>query len=267
MSQAISQTEVTDLDVVVHVEGPALWLRLNRAEALNSLTYTVIEQLHAGLDRAEADAEVKCVILTGGGRAFCAGADLKDVNDSTEGSNRFRSLLGVLLDRIETFHKPVIAAVNGLALAGGLELILCCDLVLAAESARIGDGHSNYGLLPGGGASVRLPRIVGRNRALFMFYTGNLFPAADLERWGLVNQVLPDAELDQAANALVSKLAEKSPLGIERMKRLVRETAEQPAATGLSLELLYSALHEKSHDMIEGVRAFTEKRRPDFNGS
>lgn len=258
--------EKTPAEVAVDSEGPALWLRLNRPDVLNSLNLEMIEGLHIGLDHAEQDAAVRCAIISGIGRAFCAGADLKYVNDSSEGSNSFRRLLGVLLDRIEKFPKPVIAAVNGVALAGGLELILCCDMVLAAESARIGDGHANYGLLPGGGASVRLPRVVGRNRARYMFFTGDLFSASDLQEWGLVNQVVPDGSLTREANRLASRLGEKSTLGLERMKHLAREAAEQPTSAGLSLELLYSALHEKSHDMNEGIRAFVEKRRPTFDG-
>jgi enoyl-CoA hydratase/carnithine racemase len=257
--------QAVETTVASSVEGSALWLRINRPDALNSLSLAVIDELHAGLDRAEADPAVRSVVLTGTGRAFCAGADLKDVNDSDSGVE-FRRLLGVLLDRIDAFAKPVIAAVNGIALAGGLELILCCDVVVAAASARMGDGHSNYGLLPGGGGSVRLPRVVGKNRAMYMLYTGDLFPAADLQAWGLVNVIAADEGLHEAVTQLTDRLSAKSPLGLARMKQLVHETAEQPTPTALSLELLYSALHEKSHDMAEGVAAFVEKRKPEFNG-
>jgi enoyl-CoA hydratase/carnithine racemase len=231
------------------------------------LNLDVIAQMEVGLDRAESEASIRSVIITGTGRAFCAGADLKTANDSVDDVDEFRRLLGHLFNRMEAFGKPVIAAVNGMALAGGLELILCCDIVIAARSARMGDAHGNYGLLPGGGASVRLPRLVGMNRAKYMFYTADLFDPSDLQAWGLVNEIVADDALHEAANRLARRFADRSPLGLARMKRLVHETAEQPKATALSLELLYSALHERSHDMREGVRAFVEKRRPEFNGS
>ena len=253
-------------EVIVRADGATLWLQLNRPEALNSISLDAIDLLQEGLDQAARDSSVAAVALTGTGRAFCAGADLKTVGAGGK-AGELRRRLGPLLSRIESFDKPVLAAVNGLALAGGLELLLACDLVFAAESARIGDGHSNYGLLPGGGATVRLPRVVGRTRALEMFYSGELYDAATLERWGLVNRVVPGDDLIAAVNQWGARLAAKSPLGIARMKHLVRDTGDQPTATGLSLELSVSALHEKSHDMTEGVNAFVEKRRPAFTGS
>ncbi len=256
-----------DAAVTVKVDDSTLWLSINRPEALNAISNEVITLLQEGLDRAENDSHIRAVILTGVGRGFCAGADLKAVNGSSASSNEFRRLFGEVLNRIEAFDKPVIAAVNGIAMAGGFELVLCCDLVIATESARLGDGHANYGLLPGGGGSVRLPRRIGRNRALEMLYTGDMFDASQLASWGLINHVVPDAQLHKEVARLAARLADRSSLGIARMKRLVRDTAEQTIATGLSLELLYSALHEKSHDMNEGVRAFVEKRQPNFNGS
>lgn len=251
--------------VATEVQDSTLWLRLERPDALGAISYDVVAELQAGIDLAAARDDIRAVVLTSTGRAFSAGADLKAVKEGGS-SNDFRAVLGRLLDRIEAFDKPVIAAVNGLALAGGLELILACDVVIAAESARIGDGHSTYGLLPGGGASVRLPRLVGRSRALEMFYSGDLYPADQLRDWGLVNRVVPDGDLVEEARRFASSLARKSPLGLARMKQLVNQTADQPSSTGLSLELLYSMLHEKSDDMNEGVTAFVEKRDPRFTG-
>ncbi|MEP9362145.1 AMP-binding protein [Nocardioides sp. CN2-186] len=251
--------------VTTLLDGSTLWLCLNRPDALGAISYQVIAELQAGLDLAESHADVRAVVLTSTGPAFSAGADLKAVNE-TESSNDFRSTFGKLLDRMVASEKPVIAAVNGLAMAGGLELILACDVVFAAESARIGDGHSKYGLLPGGGGAVRLPRLVGRNRALEMLYSGELYPAELLCQWGLVNRVLPDAELLVETGRFAAGLGSRSPLGLARMKRLVNETSDQPISTALSLELLYSMLHEKSHDMNEGVAAFVEKRDPRFTG-
>lgn len=256
--------------VVVERRGTAAWLRINRPDALNSLNPDVVAGLQDALDSAEADAEVRSVVLTGTGRAFCAGADLKFVRRTGEASgdaqNRFLEEVGALLNRIEAFPKPVVAAVNGLALAGGLETVLCCDIVIAAAGARLGDAHANYGLLPGGGASIRLPRKIGANRAKYLIFTGDFLPATDPVWTGLVNAVVPDGELDGAVTELVDKLAARSPLGLSRMKQLVNDGLEQPATTGLRLELLASALHAHSDDMNEGLRAFEEKRSPQFSG-
>jgi enoyl-CoA hydratase len=168
--------------------------------------------------------------------------------------------------RLETFPRPVIAAVNGLALAGGLELVLCCDLVIAARSARIGDAHANFGLLPGGGSSVRLPRKIGLTRAKYLLYTGEFVPAADLVAWGLVNEVVDDSDLTAASDRLVAKLAVKSSLVLRRMKALVADGLEQPLDIALRGELLASEVHAFSHDMKEGLSAFEEKRKPVFLG-
>jgi len=256
--------------VVVVRRGAAAWLRINRPDALNSLNPDVVAGLEEGLDHAESDAGVRCVVLTGNGRAFCAGADLKFVRQAADGSddeqNRFLERVGALLNRIEAFPKPVIAAINGLALAGGLETVLCCDIVIAASGARLGDAHANYGLLPGGGASIRLPRKIGTNRAKQLIFTGEFLPATDPTWSGLINKVVPDDELEQAVIQLTDNLADRSPLALRRAKHLVNDGLEQPLTTGLRLELLASALHQHSEDMTEGLRAFEEKRSPQFTG-
>ena len=144
--------------------------------------------------------------------------------------------------------------------------MLCCDLVLAVRSAKIGDAHANYGLLPGGGSSVRLPRKIGPTRAKYLLFTGEFVPAADLVAPGLVNEVVEDRELIKAVERLVAKLAAKSPLVLRRMKALVDDGLEQPSATALRLEILASEVHAHSHDMKEGLAAFEEKRKPHFIG-
>lgn len=263
-----SDAELTDA-VVAEQRGAALWLRLNRPDALNALNPGITAGLHAGLDRAESDRGIRVVVLTGTGRAFCAGADLKFVREAGQSSGQqslFLDQVGDLLNRIEAFPAPVIAAVNGLALAGGLETLLCCDIVIAAESAKLGDAHANYGLLPGGGASVRLPRKIGANYAKQLIFTGDFYPASDPIWTGLVNTVVPDDRLNDAVTELADTLAARSPLATARMKQLVNDGLEQPVPTGLRLELLASALHQHSHDMNEGLAAFTEKRTPNFTG-
>lgn len=261
--------EPVDSSVLVEVRDGAVWICLNRPAALNSITPAIVAGIEAALDRAEQD-DIRAVVLTGTGRAFCAGADLKFVRaTSGQDERNVREFLDSVLrmmTRLETCPRPVIAAVNGLALAGGLELLLCCDLVIAARSARIGDAHANFGLLPGGGSSVRLPRKIGPTRAKYLLFTGESVPAADLVPAGLVNEVVEDSELMAAAGRLVAKLAVKSPLVLRRVKALVDDGLEQPSAQALRLELLASELHAHSADMKEGLAAFEEKRQPRFTG-
>ena len=261
---------MTDTPVLSEVRDGALWLTLNRTAALNAITPEVVDGLNTALAAAENDPAVHAVVLTGNGRAFCAGADLKYVRQTTQGDEsavaRFLdSVLGVM-GRLEKFPKPTIAAINGMALAGGLELVLCCDLVIAARSARLGDAHANFGLLPGGGSSVRLPRKIGPTRAKYLLFSGDFVPAEELVAAGLVNRVVDDAELLDAAAQFVARLRNKSPLVLRRMKALVDDGLEQPVETALRLELLASEVHAHSHDMKEGLAAFEEKRKPRFIG-
>lgn len=254
------------------LRGPAAWITLDRPEAMNSLSPGLLDELEAAIDSVEANPAVHVVVLTGSGRAFCAGADLSFVFEALERGegeaalSSFIARAATVLGRFESLSKPVIAAVNGTALAGGLELILCCDLVVAAESARIGDGHANYGLLPGAGGSARLVRKVGPTRAKQMLFTGDLLPAADLEASGLVNSVVPDHELIAAVDALVEKIAQKSPIGLAAMKQLVYDAQEQPLDVALRSEQEALESHLQSHDMREGLAAFREKRTPHFEG-
>lgn len=255
--------------VVSEIRGGAMWITLNRPDALNALTPAVINGINAALDRATSE-RVHAVVLTGAGRAFCAGADLKFVRNRSDAAaaslNEFLQTILVTMHRLETFPMPVIAALNGITLAGGLELMLCCDLVIAVRSAKLGDAHANYGLLPGGGGSIRLPRKIGSARAKYLLYTGEFVPAEELVTAGLVNEVVEDGALVEAVDRLVAKLTTKSPLVLRRMKALVDDGLEQPLAVALRQELLASEVHAHSHDLKEGLAAFEEKRKPSFVG-
>jgi enoyl-CoA hydratase len=252
--------------------GAALWLRLNRPDTLNGLSPEIVAGLEQGLDEAEGDPQVKAVVFAAEGRAFCAGADLKHVGALHNGhllesdQQRFLYLVGATFNRIESFPKPTIAAVHGIAVAGGMELVLCCDLVWAGESARFGDAHANYGLLPGGGSSMRLPRRIGVTRAKYLLYTGEILPCRELADWGLINAIVPDDELGDAIERVVELLGRRSPLSLRRVKQLVNDGLEVPLPIGLRMELDASAAHERSHDYREGLAAFNEKREPAFKG-
>jgi enoyl-CoA hydratase len=252
-----------------------LWLRLARPDTLNGLNQEILDGLHAGLDLAESDPTIRAVVLTGQGRAFCAGADLayarslaaEPVPDGGYSAGQlFLRRVRALLDRIEAFPRPVIAAVNGITVGGGLELLLCCDLALAARSARLGDGHAVYGQIPGGGASVRLPRRVGLARAKHMMFTGELRAAESYLDTDLLTDVVDDDALVGAVDALVATIATRSPVGLTRMKQLLHDARDAATEVALGHELEVSALHEHSQDWREGIDAFAEKRHPRFPG-
>lgn len=257
-------------NLLIEQRGAVLWLILNRPAAMNALTPAMIAALDGGIARAGDDESVRCVVITGVGRAFCAGADLNTVRQEfgkdERALGRFLAVASGAMTRIETLAKPVIAAVNGFAFAGGLEIVLACDLVVASEQATFGDAHSNYGLLPGGGSSVRLPRKVGVNRAKYMLLSGELVSASELLGCGFVHQVVASELLNEAAERLAGRIVTKSPLVMRRLKQLVDAGLDQPTATALQLELVTCDAHVTSHDFHEGLEAFEQRRSPMFLG-
>ncbi|MEC3947789.1 enoyl-CoA hydratase/isomerase family protein [Sphingobium sp. HWE2-09] len=247
-------------------------ITLNRPDELNAVNAALIVEMTAALARAEHDPDIRCVIITGAGRAFCAGADLKFVSALPAGDKRNAAIeaflhdINALMLRIECLSKPVIAAVNGLAIGGGLELLLSCDLVIAAETAKISDGHANFGLLPGAGASVRLPRKLGLTRAKYLFFTADLISAGDPIFAQLINEVVPDQELLVAVEQLARKIAVKSPLGLRHMKNLANSAFDVSLSQALDLEQAINRSYASSHDRAEGIAAFNERRKPVFSG-
>ncbi|GAA4797687.1 enoyl-CoA hydratase/isomerase family protein [Actinomycetospora chlora] len=255
--------------------GTALWLTLNRPDVLNGLDQDVLDGLTAGLDAAEADPDVRAVVVAAAGRAFCAGADLAYARSLADAAppagaatatNAFLHRVRAVLDRLEGFRTPVIAAVNGLAVGGGLELVLVCDLAIAARSARLGDGHAVYGQVPGGGASVRLVRRLGAATAKHLMFTGALFPAERFAGTDLLVDVVDDDALTAAVDELAAVISARSPVGLAAMKRLANAAHDTPQPVALTRELELSAQHERSADWREGITAFAEKRTPDFPG-
>jgi enoyl-CoA hydratase len=255
--------------IIFDMDETSATITLNRPEAMNSINDRVVEEISSVLDQAEKEPLLRCLVLTGAGGAFCVGADLKFVLKVLEGEapiSDFLEKTRALLSRLESFPAPVIGAVNGMALAGGLEILLCCDLIIAVESARFGDAHSNFGLIPGGGSTQRLPRRLGISRAKQLMLFGDFYTAQDMERWGLVNQVVPDGELEVAVESIKEILAGKSPLVLRRIKSLVNQGLDMPLEEGLAMEISAMEEHAQSHDMREGVAAFKEKRPPSFQG-
>lgn len=245
-------------------------IRLNRPQAMNGINGDMVVEIEEALADASARPLLRALVLAGTEKAFCVGADLKYTLGELMGrgslKDGFLSDVKRMMDHIEGFPLPVIGVVRGPALAGGLELLLCCDMILAAESATFGDAHSNYGLIPGGGSTVRLPQRIGANRAKQLLYLGDFYGAADMERWGLVNMVAPEGELEAALEGVLAKLEEKSPLVLRTMKSLVNGAPEMPLQDALWMEIDALDRHRLSQDMQEGLLAFKEKRAPVFQG-
>ncbi|MDH4873566.1 enoyl-CoA hydratase/isomerase family protein [Pseudomonas sp. BN515] len=252
--------------VSFEVKGQVGWITLTRPKAMNALNREMLEAMIARLHAWEDDAGVRVIALTATGPAFCAGADLKASGTPQPGEPDLLDTIVAFFDLLRVYPKPVIAAVNGLALAGGLETVLCCDVVIAAQSARFGDAHSNFGVFPGGGGAAVLPRKIPENIAKYMLFTGDSLPAQDMKQYGLVSEVVADAELVDRVQAIGDKLADKSPLVLRRMKKVANEAGDKSRADALRQELLELRNHQRSYDMAEGVRAFAEKRKPDFKG-
>ena len=257
--------------IQVERRGATAWVYLNRPEDMNALNPEMVSSLQSNLQLLAKDSDVRVLVISGNGRAFCAGADLKFFQgalgaEDIETITAFLESLYDTLNLIEGMPKPVIAAVNGMALAGGLELVLACDLVVAAEDAQMGDAHANFGLIPGGGGSIRLPRKVGPTLAKELMFTGAFVQARELLGKGLVNRVVPDGDLEMAVSELAESMAAKSPVSLAQMKALVNEGLNHEQDKGLRLELLAFEAHLKTRDIREGLAAFSEKRSPEYSG-
>jgi enoyl-CoA hydratase len=240
-------------------------LTLNRPEKLNALSKELLAELADLLREAAADDGVGCVVLTGSGRAFSAGADISDMLERGVASYADPERLSRWRE-IENFPKPIIAAVNGFALGGGLELALVCDIILASEAAKFATPEINIGSFPGDGGTQRLPRLVGRSFAMQMVLTGDMVDAGMAERKGLISEVLPADGLQERAIELAANIARKSVAITTYAKRAVKATDEHPLETGLEVERQLTIEAFATEDRMEGLRAFAEKREPLFKG-
>jgi enoyl-CoA hydratase len=252
--------------VRTELRGKVLWMYLQRPGLLNAINEEMVDGLGAALDRA-GRADVRAVVLRGTGRAFCAGADLVEVPGAVidiDGMERTVARVAEVVERIAALPKPVIAGVNGLAAAGGLELVLACDLVVAAEGARFSDAHSNYGLLPGAGGSARLPRAVGPAMAKRLMLTGEFVAAEELAASGFVTAVVPADQLDERLEGLSASLAERSQRVMAAMKQLVDRACDVTLAEACKAEAVALGRYLRTPDVIAGLTAFREGTRPRF---
>ena len=244
------------------------WVTLNRPEKLNALNNEVLEELEVIFADLEQDPEVGVVVLTGAGeKAFVAGADIAELRTLDTAGARVQALRGqAVYQRIESLPKPVIAAVNGFALGGGCELALACHIRIASETARFGLPEVSLGLIPGYGGTQRLPRLVGKGVALDMILSGDMVPAADALRMGLVSRVVPAADLKAAATKLAKTILSRGPLALRTALAAVNEGLEMPQDQGLQYEAAVFGLLAATQDMQEGTGAFLEKRPAVFKG-
>lgn len=253
--------------LLVDRDGAIAVLTINRPEKRNALSGQVRADLIAALDDLRDDDSVRVLVITGAGeKAFVAGADIAEFAERTPLQQRTVMTGRRVFDEIAAYSKPVIAMINGFCLGGGCELALGCDLRLAADSARFGQPEINLGIIPGGGGTQRLPRVVGMGQAMRLVLSGELIDAAEALRIGLVDVVHPAAELRERTLEFARGMAAKSPVALRMAKSAVRAAAEMPLAAGLQYETELFVTCFASDDKREGVAAFLEKRPAEFTG-
>jgi len=250
---------------LVTKEGAIGIVQLNRPKVLNALNFEIMSELVSGLEELDRDAAVNVIILTGGERAFAAGADLAEMSQATP----VDLLLGrrfELWDRIRKISKPIIAAVSGYCLGGGNELAMNCDIVVASESASFGQPEVNVGIIPGAGGTQRLPRVVGKYKAMEMILTGKSISADEAYRIGLVNHVVPPESLMEEAKKIATDIASKPPISIRSAKEAILKAQDTTLEVGLEFERKAFYMLFATEDGKEGMKAFLEKRKPTFKG-
>jgi enoyl-CoA hydratase len=253
--------------LIVERRNRVALITINRPEKRNALNIRTREEGAAALDELREDASVGVVVFTGAGdKAFVAGADIAEFSGRTAITQRAVMLGRSLFTAIDGFPKPVIAMVNGYCLGGGCELALACDIRIASETASFGQPEINLGIIPGGGGTQRLTRLVGEGKAMELILTGDIIDAREAFTLGLVNMVLPPADLEAKTMELANRIAEKSPIALRMAKEAVRAASRSNLDEGLRREVDLFALCFSSEDKDEGVRAFLEKRKPDFKG-
>ncbi|WP_078428265.1 enoyl-CoA hydratase/isomerase family protein [Alkalihalobacterium alkalinitrilicum] len=257
--------------IMYEEEGSFGIIRLNRPEVLNALNYTIITELIELLDQLEENPEPRVLIITGTERSFSAGADLKSIYEMQQAGKS--DATGVLLDqvatlfnKIETYTKPVIAAIDGIAYGGGCELALACDIRIATHNARIGLSEVKLGVLPAGGGTQRLPRLIGLSRAKYMLLCGEPLDNKVLQDWGLIYDVVSSNELIQKAKEISEPFLNGAPLSQKAIKNAALASTNTDITTGIEIERHWSSFLHQTADAKEGIAAFNQKRKPVYKG-
>jgi enoyl-CoA hydratase len=254
--------------LVVSVQDRIATLTVSRPDKLNALNAALIGELGAAIDDMQSRDDVAAVILTGAGRAFVAGADISELENVSAVDGRRLARRGqAIFRRFETSPKPTVAAVNGFALGGGCELAMSCHIRVASEAAKFGQPEVKLGVIPGYGGTQRLPRLVGRGRALQLLLTGEMIDAQEAYRIGLVNRVVAADQLMPTATAMIQQMLMNAPLGVAGCIEMVDRGLEMPLDDALALEATTFGVLLATKDTAEGTRAFLEKRAPQFSGA
>jgi len=262
--------EYTNLLIEVEPESGVALLTINRADKLNALNYALLTEMSEALDEIGASAVVRALVVTGAGsKAFVAGADIGEIAalEGEEDGADFARFGQAVFARIEALEIPVVIAINGYALGGGCELALCGDIRIASETAQLGQPEVNLGVIPGYGGTQRLARLIGRDRAKGLIFTGERVGAEDAYRLGLVDRVVPAADLLEEAFALARNLAAKAPRAIALAKRAINEGSVLPLNQAIALEADLFGEAAATQDRREGTNAFIEKRQPKWSGT
>ncbi len=265
-----TETAVVEDTILFERDDAVAIITLNRPKALNALTVEMLETLNRLVDEISSDSGIRAVVLASAGeKAFCVGADLKgraQEYDEDAAEDPMGALIRGLFKNLENLSRPVIAAIRGYALGGGLELALACDLRIAGEGSRLGLPEAKVGSLPGAGGTQRLTRLIGPGWAKELMFTAEHVPAAEAYRMGLVNRVVPDGDVLTAAKEMAVNIAKKAPLSLAKVKLLANKAMDADLETGLTLEATSHAVLRSSADRQEGITAFVEKRAPQWRG-
>src|SRR5215470_3689664 len=265
---ADSSAALTLANVLYEKRGAIAYVTVNRPKVLNALNTPTWKDLRSAFEHARDDDAVRGVILTGAGdKAFVAGADISELaHASAIDAERSSSSGQEVLDLVENLGKPVIAAINGFALGGGCETAMACTIRIAVEHAKVGQPEVKLGLLPGGGGTQRLPRLVGKGRALQLILSGGMISAQEAFRIGLVNEVVPAKDLIARAEAILKEIAANAPIAVKYALDAVNRGMDTSQSEGFALEASYFGLCAGTEDKREGTSAFLEKRAPQFHG-
>ncbi len=253
--------------ILLERKGPVTIIRINRPDKLNAMNTKVKEEITHALGDLEKDASVRVAVITGvGDKAFVAGADIAEFAGKTPVDQWQAYGHTSLYNVVERFPKPILAMINGYCLGGGCELAMACDIRIASDRAQLGQPEINIGIIPGGGGSQRLPRLVGLGKAMQLVLTGDRIDARTAKEIGLVDEVVPHEALEAKTLELANKIAEKSPIAVRLAKAAVKASANLPLNQGLRYEQSLFSIVFSAEDKEEGVRAFLEKRKPEFKG-